>query len=212
MGSSPGLVESIVEASAVVAYGHRDRLFQVGQPADRVFMVLGGQVQIFRGDPESKHAVLFVMQPGDPFALRAVLKAGRYTETAEAIGSCRVLEVPAAVFFEAIERDPVLARRILDLVAKRLQAMCDQFERVQLMTTSQRLADYILRLAPADADVVRTVLPMEKGLIATYLGMEPESLSRSLKKLRQHGIACEGREVRISDRDALQAFVSNPEV
>jgi hypothetical protein len=42
-------------------------------------------------------------------------------------------------------------------------------------------------------------LPFDKALIASQLGMQPETLSRSLARLRAMGIAAEGNRIQISD-------------
>jgi len=47
-------------------------------------------------------------------------------------------------------------------------------------------------------------LPLDKALIAGRLGMQPETLSRSLAKLRRLGIESKGAEVSIPDVLALK--------
>ncbi len=50
-------------------------------------------------------------------------------------------------------------------------------------------------------------LPYEKALIASRLGMQPESFSRALKQLRPLGVEVRGDDVTISDIKALAAYV-----
>jgi hypothetical protein len=47
-------------------------------------------------------------------------------------------------------------------------------------------------------------LPIEKAVIAATLGMQPETFSRSLSKLRSFGVRIEGDEVSIPDVTALR--------
>ncbi len=51
------------------------------------------------------------------------------------------------------------------------------------------------------------MLPQEKRLLASYLGMTPESLSRAFKALRDHGVHIDGMRVTITDPAALAALV-----
>jgi len=199
------ILDEVIAGSSMGTYGNRQCLYRAGQPADRVFFVLEGEVQIYlRGN--RKHAVLSIVGAGEAFALSAVLETGRHMGTAEAVGPCRVLEVPAPVITGLIHRHPAIAEKVIHLFALRLQAMSDHFERIQLMQTTQRLADYLLGLAPDRPGKCEVVLPFEKSLIATYLGMEPESLSRAMKNLRPHGLTCVGRKVCIEDRNALESL------
>ncbi len=203
-GATAEILDQVLEGSEIKTYTNRQCLFRTGQLADRIFLVLEGQIQIYlrRG---GKHAVLSIMGPGEAFALRAILGTGRHTGTAEAIGGCRVLEIPAPLFSRLI-CDPAIAIRIIHMLTTRLQALSDQVGRIQLMQTTQRLADYLLSLTPKDSDVCEVELPFEKSLIAAYLGMEPESFSRALMNLRSHGLTCEGRKVRLQSPGALKAL------
>jgi hypothetical protein len=53
-------------------------------------------------------------------------------------------------------------------------------------------------------------LPVEKALIAARLGMQPETLSRGLARLRRVGVVVHAREVEIPDVAALRALVEGP--
>jgi CRP-like cAMP-binding protein len=202
--ATPEILAQVLAGSATRTYSSRECLFRTGQPADRVFLVLEGQVQIYLRQG-GKHAVLTIVGPGEACALHSVLDTGRHTGTAEAIGGCRVLEIPAPLFSRLV-RDPAIASGVIHLLATRLQDLSDQVGRVQLMQTTQRLADYLLSLAPKGSGACEVELPYEKALIATYLGMEPESFSRAMKNLRPHGLSCDGRKVRLDDPKALRDF------
>ena len=49
-------------------------------------------------------------------------------------------------------------------------------------------------------------LPVEKRLIASYLGMTPENLSRALKLLEADGVTVRGAVVTVTDHDKLAAL------
>ena len=49
-------------------------------------------------------------------------------------------------------------------------------------------------------------LPVEKRLLASYLGMTPENLSRTMKTLEADGIKLDGTRVIITDRAKLTAL------
>jgi CRP/FNR family transcriptional activator FtrB len=50
-------------------------------------------------------------------------------------------------------------------------------------------------------------LPCEKSVLAGYLGMTPESLSRSFRVLRDHGVAVDGTKIHVTDGAALRGFL-----
>ena len=50
-------------------------------------------------------------------------------------------------------------------------------------------------------------LPYSKTLIASRLGMELETFSRTLAKLKEHGISVEGSRVMITDLNRIEDYV-----
>jgi hypothetical protein len=50
------------------------------------------------------------------------------------------------------------------------------------------------------------MLPVEKSLVARRLGIQPETFSRALAKLRPIGVEVQGAVVSVSDIDALREF------
>jgi len=202
---TPQTLESIFLASRVNEVVNHAVIFGAGQSADDIFAVLSGQVQIYRGT-DVKNAVLFVVRSGEVFGLRSALTTGLYTETAEAVSNGRILRIPASTFRAAVKSDPHFAEAVIHALSQRLQSVSDQFERIQLMPTVQRLASYLINFAPGNGDAYEIRLPFEKKLIARYLGMGPESFSRAMKKLKEHGLSCKGRNVHIRNPETLRAL------
>ena len=199
-------VERLLGASRLRVCQSREILFRPDQMADAVYVVLKGKVQVYRGETAGKHAVLSIMLPGAAFALEAGLQNERYAATAEAVGLCRILAIPSVALRQALLEDDGLTAGVVKVLAEKLGEAFQQLERIQLKPTSQRLADFLLGLVPDNSGAAEFVLPYEKSLIANYLGMEPESLSRALKDLQSLGVANRGRRVRIADVSRLHAF------
>lgn len=207
LAGAPGAVRArLLEDASVAAYASHEVLFEHGDAAEHVYLVLAGKVQLYRGPKPGKHAVLGVMQPGMAFAVYDVLGAECHSTTAEAVGKTRVLLIPSDGFVTTVESDKTFALSLLKQLSRDLHQVSDQIECVQLKPTAQRLADFLLRLTPETNDPYEIVLPFEKALIAAYLGMEPESLSRAFKDLRPHGVINRGRRTEIKDGGRLRSF------
>lgn len=52
----------------------------------------------------------------------------------------------------------------------------------------ERLADFLIDLANTDNSKASITLPIDKSLIAAELGMQPETFSRALVKLKSVGV------------------------
>jgi CRP-like cAMP-binding protein len=207
LAGAPEAVRSgLLEDAQVAAYANHEALFEHGGAADHVYLVLSGKVQLYRGPKPGKHAVLGVMQPGMAFAVGDVIAGERLSATAEAVGKTRVLMIPAIPFVAAVESDKTFALSLLKQLSRDLHQVTDQIECIQLKPTAQRLAEFLLRLTPKTNGPSEIILPFEKALIAAYLGMEPESLSRAFKDLRALGVMNRGRKTEIRDGGKLRSF------
>ena len=77
---------------------------------------------------------------------------------------------------------------------------------VRFIAGTQRVADFLLKLCPAEDGPAEVALPYDKSLIASRLGMKPESFSRSLARMRDLGVRSERSHVSISDAAALADY------
>jgi len=84
-------------------------------------------------------------------------------------------------------------------------------EQIQARSTPQRLGDFLLNLSDVRKGPAVIELPYDKSLIAARLGMKPESLSRALAKLRQHGVTTNGHEIKLENVLSLRAYCDSSE-
>jgi CRP-like cAMP-binding protein len=85
-----------------------------------------------------------------------------------------------------------------------------QGHETKLRTARERLAAYILRQVRSRGNGAGFTLPVEKRLLASYLGVTPESLSRLMKSLQDCGVHIEGQRITLTD-PALLAEVAKPD-
>ena len=87
-----------------------------------------------------------------------------------------------------------------------LHSMVTEIEQLKTRTATQRVCDFFIRRCAVDEGPAVISLPYDKVIIASRLGMKPESLSRILNRLRKIGVKTESGRVAIADVDALIRF------
>ena len=110
-----------------------------------------------------------------------------------------------AYFRAAVLVDPHLAQAVIASLAHQFRRMVRQIKNLKLRSSTQRAGCYILALAERQGTRDRVVLPYEKNLIASELGMKRESFSRALSSLEKSGIKVDGQTIAILDADRLRA-------
>lgn len=188
----------------------RTLLFHAGDRADAFFILLGGRVKLVALTVEGRESIVEVIRPVSSFAEAAMFASGVYPVSAETIEACEIVRIGAAGFLAGLREDPELARRMLGALFRWNRRLDHELRMMKEITPIRRMIDYLLGLAPEGDGAAVFELPVAKSVIASRLGMEPETLSRVLARLRKVGVVSRGRSVEIADRDALRRYGTLP--
>lgn len=179
-------------------------LIRQGDRADVLHVVVEGSVELF-ADWQDRTVTMAVVQPVGTFILAACIRDLPYLMSARTLLPSRLLLIPASDLRAIFRGDPEFAVSIVGELACAFRSMARHAKNLKLRTTRERLAGYLLKQSQLVGGTDRFVLQTEKKLVASYLGMTPENLSRALKALEQDGVTVKGQVVTISDRARLMS-------
>ena len=210
-GLAPDALRSLLGDAEVLAYSKRTVIFEQGDPVTHFFGVLSGWVKLFRLRPDGSEVIIEVFGPGESFAEGAIGMPEGYPVSAELVEDGRLLAVPVAGYIERLREDPELVVRTFASFAINLKRLVSRIESGSSLNSSQRVGAFLLQFCPPPkpgGGPVDVRLPYDKKLIASRLGMKPETFSRALASLRKRGVAVRGSNARISDLALLRRHVS----
>ncbi len=138
------------------------------------FRARGGGERVFR-----------LVHAGQTFGEPSALLGRASPYEARALAESKLVVIPSAAIFAAIEREPHTARRVLLVLAERNMTLLAEVEASSVLTSAQRLARYLAALAGTQVDAC---LPTSKTVIAARLGMKKETLSRLLRAFSERGV------------------------
>ncbi len=205
-GLSSEARDSLLRGSAPRRYAKGQMLFEQGDDASAFFIVLEGWVKVFRTSVSGDEAVFGVFTAGETFGEAAMFIQGRYPASAQVVEDARLVAIHADVFRERLLREPELSFLMLGAMSRHLHSLVNQVEQLQTRSSAQRLAQFLVSLAPVTLGSAVLALPYDKSLIAHRLGMKPESLSRGFARLRSQGVTTDGNRVVIADICALRDY------
>ena len=184
-------------------YRKGETIFSEGDDAGYFLVLLKGQVKIFKLAPDGREQILRVVRAGESFGEAAALSGGSFPAGAEAMAPSLAARLPAAAFREVLAESPQLALNLIIAMSELLRGFAALVDAVSLRDVSARLAKYLLdQSARSGEDAFR--LELRKRALASRLGTVPETLSRSLRRLREHHVIAEsGDRIRILDHRAL---------
>ncbi len=148
-----------------------------------------------------------VFTKGASFGEAVAFRHDNYPVAAEAVTDCVLIRIETDSFLRQIRDNPEVAISILSATYAHLHALVAQVEALKAQTGSQRVAEFLLELAPCRSGACEVTLPYDKVLIAGRLGMKPESLSRAFARLRDHGVTVRQNVASIEDVESLRTFV-----
>jgi len=201
---SDDILRKIVGNEPPRAYNKGQLVFQQGEAADHFYVILSGWVKLYRLHHSGDETVLHVFKSGDSFAEAAMFSSYRYPATAEAVEETCLLSINCNHFKKLLGENPDIAMSMLASTSIHLKSLVLEIEQVKGRNSLQRLAFFLIDLCPLDTKTALIELPYEKSLVASRLGIQPESLSRLLKKLRDYGVECNKNQINISDMVALR--------
>lgn len=180
-------------------------LFEQGEVPNFQLIALSGSAQLFGRSTEGREVLIEAVRPPDAIIPAAVVTGAPYLMQARVPEPSRFLLIHAATFREAVETDPLLAHAVIGSLAQQFRRMVRQIKNLKLRSSTQRVGCYILALAQRQGTPNQAVLPYEKSLIASELGITRESFSRALSSLQRSCIKVEGQTIAISDGARLAA-------
>ena len=196
----------LLHGSVPRAHAKNQMLFEQGEEAQAFYIVLEGWVKVFRPSLAGDEAVFGVFAAGETFGEAAMFIGGHYPAAAQIVEDCRLVAVHSRVFREQLNKHPELAFQMLGAMSRHLHSLVNQVEQLQTRTSAQRLAQFLVSLAPVEEGSAVIALPYDKSLIAHRLGMKPESLSRAFARLRGQSVTTDGNRVLVENMIRLQEY------
>ncbi len=187
-------------------------LFQHGQPAEEFFLVLRGQVKLFRLSEDGDEKVIEIITPGRLFAEAVMFMAKQaYPVNAEAVSMVELLAISNKAFIRILRESPDTCFRVMGVMSQRLHRLLNEIDSLTLHNATYRMVSYLLNeIAQAGgAEDQGFTLNTPKHVVASRLSIQPETLSRILSRLSKQGlIEVHGSRVEVLDHSGLQVLVS----
>jgi len=163
----------------------------------KCYITYEGLFKLTRVDEKGEEIVISIVDKAD--AISPMYFSEHYDVCAEFVKNTTLLSFNKDVIDAFASKNHQFALNIINFLAGNVQKLMLSKEVLQLKTTKEKVGWYLVH---AKIDNSFT-LPYSKHLIASYLGMKPESFSRALLNLKKEGISLEGKSIVLDTGDEL---------
>lgn len=184
----------LARIAAVCSIKQLDRgetLFVDGQPARAFFIIVSGQVKIFKLAADGNEHILHIQKQGDLLAEAIIFDFETYPAYCQAIEPTVLIRIPKLEFLSLLKQFPDMMLKILNAYSKRLRLLVSKIEELSLYDIKARLARYLLKNSTLHEGQACCVLTLSKKDLAALLGTIPETLSRTLNYFKKNKIIAE---------------------
>jgi CRP-like cAMP-binding protein len=206
-GLSKDILGEIWSNSLVQEHAASRLLVQQGEEAKGLYLVITGAVKIFRVDESGGESIIRMLKPGETCMAAALFTGEASPVSVQTLTKCRLLMIPAAVVRSHTQVDARFAANMLRIVAQHYKDAVHQIDALHTKSPLQRVGHYFLsQHIEKGREDLEFSLPFKKQAIANYLGMTPETFSRTLGKMKAIGIDVDDSTIRMQDVYALCRF------
>ncbi|MBA4349193.1 MAG: Crp/Fnr family transcriptional regulator [Thermodesulfovibrio sp.] len=170
-------------------------IFLEEDKGNSAFYLEEGEVKIYRISPLGKESIVFIRHAGEMFGLAELIGGQKRLCNAQAITKCRLHEIKKADFELLLQRHYSLARRVIEILGKRLRYLGEQIESLMVCDVTNRLLKLLtylgsynlFDLSSLDRPIAVPVR-LTQEQIAAMIGSCQQTVSETLKKLKEDGV------------------------
>jgi CRP-like cAMP-binding protein len=198
-------MQQVLARAYPVQIPRQSYLFHQGEPAERFYHLLAGQVRLVQLGPEGHQVTIRYVGPGDSIGVIVALSLSDYPLSAQAMTDAEALGWRADDISVLMEQHPRLALNGLRLVGERFHELQLRYRELATERVERRVARALLRLARQTGrripEGVLLDLPLSRQDLGEMTGTTLYTVSRILSSWEESGLILAGRE---------QVIICNP--
>jgi CRP-like cAMP-binding protein len=184
-------------------------LLAQGDVLTHCLVIESGVVKLTQICGDGEETVVDVLGPGSIAGLREVLAGAAAPSYVTAVTACTVRRISRAQLSRAIGESSELSAALIATLAASQSRALDQIAALKGQDAEHRIIRFLSETCPKPGGEVTMELPVDRATLAWWLGIRPESLSRSFRKLRALGVTSELRWIRIASLERLRAALDD---
>jgi CRP-like cAMP-binding protein len=205
---SPAELESIRESVFERNADRSEVLLLEGEPAQNLYFVASGAVQMFKTSADGKEQILSIARPGESFNDVPIFDGGLNPASARAMGPVLLYGINRNDMQAIVGKYPRIALNVIRVLARRVRQLVSLVEDLSFRHVISRVARILSEHVRDETGHGRRLTQQEMAAMA---GTAREVVGRSLKVLKDDGvIKFDRHRIIIKDEEALRKKIEVP--
>jgi len=184
-------------------FSQGDTLFVEGTKGGEFFLLLEGDVRLYKTSPDGQEVALRIIRPGEIFAEVVIFRDTTYPASAAALSAGSVFAMDRNSFAELLD-DKGFRNDFISMLMQKQRYLTERILYLTTYAVEERFFKFLVEHY-GTGGVYR--VDMAKKDIASAIGTIPETLSRLINRLKGLGVLLwEGNTLKV-DREYLENFM-----
>lgn len=198
--------KKMLETGRNISLSKGQVLFRYGDSASVFYLITSGKIKLYRTSAAGREKVFKTYSKGDSMGVMLMfIPNNSYPMSAQAEQDSELIVVNKKVLLDLVTQSPQLAELLLGCMGHHMLHLINTIDKLTHPDAGQRL---IIHLAELYQDQKNSelfiALTDTKLVLASQLGMQPETLSRLFRKFKQENLLIEKKnKVYFPDIDKL---------
>lgn len=206
-GLDKSFIIDCLKHSEIKLFRRGQYLLHQGDKPRYTAFILSGNLITLRSDAHGNEIIIRLLEAGET-CIEAILFPHSISSpiSVKASRSSEILCIPAPYIEHICLKNNLFSRNLINVLAFYYRRAMQQIDSITMQDAERRLGQYLLQCYLESGHHEHFELSFRKTDIARYLGMSPETFSRTLKNLQKQYINVENHDISLNDQHALCCF------
>lgn len=188
-------LKNLRTAGSIKNMSHGELLFTEGEPGNYFYLLMDGGIRLFKTSPAGQEVDIRLVKPGEIFAEVIIFEQDMYPVTAMAVMPSTVFAMNRTVFNNLLTDKSFRKKFIINLMQKQRYLA----ERIMYMMSYDVEERFFRFLLDRYGRFEEVQIDLPKKDIAAAIGTIPETFSRLIARLKNHGaIKWDGNRLKVN--------------
>lgn len=196
-------------------YSKGDIIFSTNYPADKMYIVVSGEIKISKYMSDGKEQILYIYDKNDFVGGHNILSGDKYEYNAQALNKTRVLTLTSYDVHNVLKKNNDFLLQVLQQSFERIRKAENLIDRLSVISTDLKVAKLLKNLASLygvehkEGTLISYHTTQEE--LGSLAGISRETMSRKLNHFEEQGIIkiVSRGKILIYDMNAIENILVN---